>query len=261
MKIALILEYDGRNYCGWQQQPDFPSVQSMLETAASRIASHPVRIIAAGRTDAGVHALYQVAHFETDAKRPSTAWVRGVNSFLPKDISVLWASRIDDDFHARFSAVKRIYRYYLLSRPTRPAIGYKRVGWVHYPLHLEKMRQAAELLIGKHDFSAFRSAECQSKTAVRNLTGLHISCHESLYIFEFCANAFLQHMIRNIVGGLVYVGQQKQSPEWMQELLQARDRTLSAPTLSPDGLYLAGVHYETKWSLPTPDKLQLASII
>lgn len=250
MKIVLALEYDGRGYCGWQRQPGCLSVQSQLETALSGVAGRQIQVTAAGRTDTGVHALCQVVHFETNVQRPSSAWVRGTNALLPGDISVLSAAEVDGDFHARFSATERTYLYYLLSRPSRPGVYHGKVGWVHYPLDLEKMRAAAGLLTGEHDFSAFRSSECQAKTAVRQLTRLEISQDRQFFIFEFCANAFLHHMVRNLLGGLIYVGRGKYPPEWMQTLLEKRDRTLAAPTFSPDGLYLSGVRYDSRWNLP-----------
>lgn len=250
MKIVLALEYDGRGYCGWQKQPGCLSVQSRLESALSGIAGRQIQVVAAGRTDAGVHALCQVVHLETCVRRPLNAWIRGTNALLPGDISILEASEVSDDFHARFSATERTYLYYLLSRPARPGIHYGKIGWVHYPLDLEKMQMAAKLLIGKHDFSAFRSSECQSRTAIRQLTRLNISQHQQIFVFEFCANAFLHHMVRNILGGLVYVGRGKYPPEWMRILLEKRDRTLAAPTFSPDGLYLSGVRYDARWNLP-----------
>lgn len=251
MKIALILEYDGSSYCGWQKQPDCITVQSQLENALTCVANSPIQVIAAGRTDAGVHALCQVVHFETHIIRPLTAWVRGTNALLPADISVLYATEVHDDFHARFSATERTYLYYLLSRATRPGIFHGKVGWTHYALNLDKMRAAARFLIGEHDFTTFRSAECQAKSAIRKLTRLNIDQNGQIFVFEFCANAFLHHMVRNILGGLVYIGQGKHPPEWMQMLLEKRDRTLAAPTFSPDGLYLSGVQYDVKWNLPT----------
>ncbi|MXS79447.1 tRNA pseudouridine38-40 synthase [Nitrosomonas eutropha] len=261
MKIVLILEYDGRGYCGWQKQPDRISVQSRLESALSRIASSQIQVVAAGRTDAGVHALCQVVHFETHVIRPLTAWVRGANALLPDDISVLWASEVNDDFHARFSATERTYLYYLLSRPARPGIFQEKTGWTHYSLDLEKMQTAARFLIGEYDFSAFRSAECQAKNAIRKLIRLDISQSEQFFVFEFCANAFLHHMVRNILGALIYIGQGKHPPEWMQVLLGKRDRTLAAPTFAPDGLYLAGVRYDARWNLPTFNVIRPENVI
>lgn len=251
MKIALVLEYNGEHYHGWQSQPARISVQSVLEVALSRIACHRINVVAAGRTDAGVHALCQVIHFETCTRRPMSAWVRGVNALLPDDIAILWASEVNEEFHARFCAIERRYLYVLLSHPVRPGIYQRKVGWFHKPLELEKMQQAAGLLMGKHDFSAFRTAECQAKNPIRNLTRLTVAQHGDLFIFEFRANGFLHHMVRNIVGSLIYIGQGKYPPIWAQILLQSRDRTLAAPTFSPYGLYLAGITYDEKWNLPT----------
>jgi len=261
VKIVLILEYDGRNYCGWQKQPDCITVQSQLEDALSRVANNPIQVVTAGRTDTGVHALRQVVHFETCVTRPLTAWVRGTNALLPDDISVLNASEVHDDFHARFSAIERTYLYYLLSRSARPGVFHGKIGWTHYPLDLEKMQAAAKLLVGEHDFSAFRSAECQAKSAIRKLVRLDIHQKKQFFVFEFCANAFLHHMIRNILGGLVYVGQGKHPPEWMQMLLSQRDRTLAAPTFSPNGLYLSGIRYDDKWNLPAFSVIQPENVM
>jgi len=250
VRIALILEYNGQGYCGWQKQPGRVSIQSELEKALSRIACCPVQVVAAGRTDAGVHALHQVAHFETDVQRPLTAWVRGVNALLPCDISVLWAAEVDSNFHARFSAIERTYLYQLLNCPARPGVHHGKVGWIHDHLSLGSMQAAAQILVGEHDFSTFRSSECQAKNVVRKLTKLEIKRYGHFLVFEFRANAFLHHMVRNIVGSLVYVGKGKYPPEWIQLLLKNRDRRLAAPTFSPNGLYLSGVRYDPKWSFP-----------
>ena len=260
MKIALALEYDGHNYCGWQKQPDCNTIQSQLESALSSIANNPIQVVAAGRTDTGVHAFCQVVHFETHVVRPLTAWVRGVNARLPSDISVLWAIEVDSDFHARFSAVERTYLYYLLSRSTRPGIFHGKIVWTHYSLDLKKMRAAASFLVGEHDFSAFRSSECQAKNATRKLIRLDIRQHRNFFVFEFCANAFLHHMIRNILGNLIYIGRGKYSPEWISVLLEKRDRTLAAPTFAPDGLYLSNVRYDTKWELPVSGVIQSENV-
>jgi tRNA pseudouridine38-40 synthase len=250
VRIALILEYNGQEYCGWQKQLQHASIQTQLESALSRIACSPVHVVAAGRTDAGVHALYQVVHFDTHVQRPLGAWVRGANAWLPGDISVLWASQVSSDFHARFSAIERTYLYRLLNRPARPGACQGKVGWIHDRLDLEKMRAAARMLMGAHDFSAFRSSECQAKSPVRQLTKLEINCQGHFFLFEFRANAFLHHMVRNILGSLIYVGKGKYPPEWVQMLLEQRDRKFAAPTFSPDGLYLAGVRYDSKWNFP-----------
>jgi tRNA pseudouridine38-40 synthase len=206
--------------------------------------------VAAGRTDRGVHARGQVAHFDTDAARPQSAWVRGVNAFLPDSIAVLWSLEVPSDFHARYSAFARTYRYQLLNRPVRPALEAARIGWFHAPLDLETMREAARALVGEHDFSAFRAAECQAKTPVRTLHSIDIARTGERIDFVVKANAFLHHMVRNIVGSLVYVGCGRQPPSWIAELLAGRDRTRAAPTFGPEGLYLEKVDYDAAWGLP-----------
>ncbi|MCW5618678.1 MAG: tRNA pseudouridine(38-40) synthase TruA [Nitrosomonas sp.] len=250
MRIVLILEYDGSNYCGWQSQPDGCAIQDQLETALSKIAQDNIRVTTAGRTDTGVHALYQVVHFDTPAKRPLTAWIRGANALLPNDIAVLWANEVSEDFHARYSAYERHYRYILLNHPARPGCHDQKVGWFHEPLDLDSMKNGAGRLIGEHDFSAFRAAECQAKSAIRKLTRLDISQHGNIFIFDLTANAFLHHMVRNIIGCLVYVGKGKYPPDWIRTLLESCDRSLAAPTFSPAGLYLSGINYDPKWNLP-----------
>lgn len=249
MRIVLVLEYDGSHYCGWQSQLEGCSIQDALEAAVSRIAQERIRVITAGRTDTGVHALFQVVHFDTQAQRPINAWVRGVNALLPSDIAVLWATETSDQFHARYSAVERRYLYVLLNQSVRPAIQHARVGWHHQPLELEKMQTAANYLIGEHDFSAFRAAECQAKSPIRTITHLSIARHGNTFIFDVRANAFLHHMVRNIIGCLVYVGKQKYPSEWMHELLHSCNRTHAAPTFSAAGLYLAGVKYAGEWPM------------
>lgn len=204
----------------------------------------------AGRTDAGVHALNQVVHFDTDAQRPATAWVRGVNASLPAGLAVLWAQEVSTDFHARYSAVSRCYRYVLLNHPVRPAIGHGRVGWIHLPLDLGPMREAAQHFIGEHDFSAFRSSECQARSPVRNLLRLDIEQQGDYTVFDICANAFLHHMVRNLIGTLIYVGKGKHEPAWAERVLASRDRSLAAPTFDPAGLYLTRVEYDSAWGLP-----------
>jgi len=249
VRIALGLEYDGSRFCGWQSQPSGCGVQDVLETALAQVAGHPVRVVTAGRTDTGVHALAQVVHFDTDANRPETAWVRGVNAFLPPSVAVLWAQPVSDEFHARFSAIGRCYRYLLLNHPVRPALLNGRAGWFHLPLDLDRMREGAGFLLGEHDFSAFRAAECQAKSPVRRMNSLEIRRQGDYIVFDVCANAFLHHMVRNLVGSLVYVGKEKHPPAWIKELLASRDRAMAAPTFAPDGLYLAGVDYEPRWGL------------
>lgn len=250
-RIALGLEYDGRAFCGWQIQPQVETVQSALETALSRMAGHPVRAHAAGRTDSGVHGSMQVVHFDTDARRPLTAWVRGVNSFLPDPIAVLWAREVPESFHSRFSATARHYRYLLLSHPVRPALLCGRVGWIHQAIDLAAMREAAAYLLGEHDFSSFRAAECQAKTPVKTLERLDIHAECDLYRFDFSANAFLHHMVRNIMGALLHVAKGNEPPCWIKTLLAARNRSIAPPTFMPDGLYLAGVSYPAVYGLPS----------
>ena len=250
MRIALALEYDGGPFHGWQSQADGAGVQDVVERALSAIAGGEVRAVAAGRTDAGVHATIQVVHFDTDASRPDTAWVRGVNALLPASIAVRWAVPVSAEFHARFVATGRHYTYLLLDRPVRPALLSGRVGWYHRPLAIEAMRTAAEALIGTHDFSAFRAAECQAKSPVKTLDGIAISREDDMIRFDLHADAFLQHMVRNIVGALVYVGDSRQPSGWLAEVLAGRDRTRGAPTFCAAGLYLTGIDYSVRWNLP-----------
>lgn len=250
MRIALGLEYDGSGYSGWQSQPGGNTIQDELEKALAAIAGAPVRVACAGRTDAGVHALAQVVHFDVQARRPTTAWVRGVNAHLPRDIAVRWATEIDGGFHARFAARARSYRYLLLNRRERPGLLQGKLGWCHQPLDDEAMRAAAACLLGEHDFSSFRSAECQAKSPVKILHRCGLSRHGDCIAFDLEANAFLHHMVRNIVGSLVYVGMGRRPVTWLAELLAARDRRLAAPTFMPDGLYFAGVEYDAAWGLP-----------
>ncbi len=260
MRIALGVEYDGSRFCGWQTQPQGCAVQDALERALAEVASGPVATICAGRTDAGVHALAQVVHFDTGAERPEAAWVRGVNALLPSACAVNWSRPVTQDFHARYSALARHYRYLLLNHPVRPAADQERVGWFHLPLDLEKMQLAARLLIGEHDFSAFRSSECQARTPVRTLTRLDVARRGDYIVFELCANAFLHHMVRNIVGCLVYVGKGKFPPEWLGEVLAGRDRKRAAPTFGAAGLYLSRVTYDTRWGLPETPRATLMSL-
>jgi tRNA pseudouridine38-40 synthase len=249
-RIALGIEYDGSRFLGWQTQPGGGTVQDALEQALGVIAGTPVSVTAAGRTDRGVHARAQVVHFDSEAQRPASAWVRGVNALLPPPVAVLWSKEMPHDFHARYSAMSRTYRYRLLNRAVRPAIDAAYVGWFHLPLDVESMRSAAALLVGEHDFSAFRSSDCQAKTPVRTLQGLELTTHGERIDFVLRANAFLHHMVRNLVGTLVYVGKGKHSPQWVREVLDSKDRTKAAPTFGPEGLYLEAVEYPLRWSLP-----------
>jgi tRNA pseudouridine38-40 synthase len=225
-------------------------VQDVLEAGLAAIAGHAVNVMAAGRTDRGVHARMQVAHFDTEAQRPETAWVRGVNAFLPESMAVLWAQPVPPEFHARFSALSRTYRYRLLNRPVRAALEARLAGWYHGALDVDAMRAAARALVGEHDFSAFRAAECQAKTPVRTVHSITIDRHGDEIHLVIRANAFLHHMVRNIVGSLVYIGAGKQAPSWAGELLAGRDRRKAAPTFAPEGLYLERVEYDPKWGLP-----------
>ena len=235
MRIALGVEYCGTLFRGWQSQAGGGTVQDALEAALAKIAGEPVGCLCAGRTDAGVHATQQVVHFDAPVERPLTAWVRGVNTHLPDGVAVRWAQPVSDAFHARFSAHGRRYRYLLLNRPQRPGLWQGRVGWFHGSLDLEKMQNAAVNLLGEHDFSAFRAAGCQAKSPVKLMTQANVRQSGSLFVFDFAASAFLHHMVRNLVGTLVYIGKGAQPVEWVGELLQMKDRKLAAPTFSPDG--------------------------
>ncbi len=251
MKIALGITYDGSSFCGWQSQPSSCGIQDALELAIANIAQHQIRIHAAGRTDTGVHATGQVVHFETDSIRPTTAWVRGVNAYLPDTIRVEWALEVNVEFHARFSAYERSYQYLLYNAPVASALMATKAGWFHLPLNLSAMSEAASFLLGEHDFSAFRASECQAKTAVRHLKKAEVRAVGKYFIFDFSANAFLQHQVRNMIGALIYIGKGAYSPVYMKELLERRDRNLSPPTFSSNGLYLTAVKYDEKWNLPT----------
>ena len=250
MKIAIGIEYHGAYFQGWQSQPNRQGVQDAVESAIAAVAGEAVRLHAAGRTDAGVHALMQVAHFETTAIRPRQAWIRGTNAHLPPWVRVLWACEVAEDFHARFSARARSYEYVLYNHAVAPASQHGRVGWYHRPLVIEAMQQAVQGLVGEHDFSAFRASECQASSPVRTMHEATVNQHGRYIIFRFRANAFLQHQIRNMVGALVYVGQGKLDALAFNALLQQKNRTLSPPTFMPDGLYFTGVTYDGHWQLP-----------
>ena len=243
MNIALGIEYDGGAFCGWQIQPNMPSVQATLEGAISRFLAQPANVICAGRTDTGVHATGQVVSLATDVVRPERNWIRGLNSHLPPTVAVQWARAVPDDFHARFSAVARTYEYWLYNHPVRSPVYEKRTGWVWRDLNVDAMRKGAECLLGEHDFTSFRAAECQAKSPVRTIESLEIVRKGRLVGMRITANAFLHHMVRNIVGMLVYVGTGRETPERVREVLEARSRAVAAPTFSPDGLYLTGVRY------------------
>lgn len=249
-RFALGIEYDGRDFCGWQTQPSRCALQNHLENALAEVHGAPVQTITAGRTDAGVHAVGQVVHFDAHNFRPDHAWVFGTNARLPTGMSVLWAKAMPDDFHARFGAQERTYRYILLNQPVRPALLAGRVGWIHGDLDVELMQQGAPWLLGEQDFSAFRAAECQARTPVRDLRAVTIWRSGACVQFEFRANAFLHHQVRNMVGALVWVGLRRRPPEWIGEVLQTRDRTKAAATFAADGLYLADVRYDERFDVP-----------
>jgi tRNA pseudouridine38-40 synthase len=251
LRVALGVSYDGRNYLGWQSQPSGQTIQDQLELALGRFCNLPrVTTLCAGRTDAGVHALQQVVHFDTGLDRSSWNWVRGCNALMPRDIAVQWAQRVPDAFHCRASAVSRRYVYVLLDSPVRPSVEAGRVGWVFQPLQLAPMQAAAQWLLGEHDFSSFRASSCQALSPVKTLLRADIRRRGAYWRFDFEANAFLHHMIRNIMGCLIAVGQGKHPPEWMATVLAARSRDAAAPTFSPDGLYFLGPQYPDSWGLP-----------
>ncbi len=263
MRIVLGLEYDGTAYAGWQRQPVSASVitvQEIVELAVSSIANHPVSIVCCGRTDAGVHATQQIVHFDTLITRTIYAWVRGLNALLPKNVSVRWASWVDISFHARYSALERRYTYVLYNNTVRPTLLHNRVGWVHRPLLLDPMQHAAQLLIGQHDFSSFRASQCQAQSPIRTLTHCSIEQRGHLFLVHVQANAFLHHMIRNIVGSLVYVGIGKWSVADFFTAFFAKDRCQGAPTFSPDGLYFCGAIYPQYFNIPQPAMLEFLMV-
>ncbi|TSA09766.1 MAG: tRNA pseudouridine(38-40) synthase TruA [Comamonadaceae bacterium] len=250
MRLALGISYNGQAYQGWQSQLSGQTIQDQLELALSKFSAHKVSTLCAGRTDAGVHGLMQVVHFDTRLDRTSSSWVRGTNSFLPRDIAVQWAQPVPDEFHCRASAQSRRYAYVLLESPVRPSIDHGRVGWAFTPLDLGAMQQAARHLLGEHDFTSFRASACQALSPVKVLQSIDITRRGAYWRFDFEANAFLHHMIRNIMGCLLLVGQGKQQPQWLLEVLRRRDRDAAAPTFSPDGLYFLGPRYAAHWGLP-----------
>ncbi len=250
MRVVLGVEYAGDGFQGWQSQTHGQTVQDVLESAIASITGHKIRLHCAGRTDAGVHATIQVVHFDTDTVRALSSWVRGVNSLLPEGVCVLWARELDDSFHARYSAVGRHYRYLLVDSGVRPAIWARRVGWFHLPLDVELMTDGARRLLGHHDFSAFRASRCQAKSPQKYLYQADVRREGRVIVFDFHANAFLHHMVRNLVGALVYVGKGAMQPEWIETLLSQRDRQMAAPTFPPSGLYLSGIDYPDHYPLP-----------
>ncbi|CAN7181430.1 tRNA pseudouridine(38-40) synthase TruA [Pseudoduganella sp. LjRoot289] len=263
-RIALGVQYDGTAWQGYQTQPCGNTVQDQLEKAMRRFATVPLATTCAGRTDAGVHALGQVVHFDTELNREMHAWVRGINAFLPDSIGVRWAKEVQEvgpafherplhtpqDFHARFSARSRTYHYLLHNHAVRSPLLAGRAGFTHRPMDVERMRAAVPALIGEHDFSTFRAAHCQAKTPVKRMHEIRIERHGDLIVFTLRASAFLHHMVRNLVGSLVYIGAGREEPEWLGQLLAAKDRSRAAPTFMPDGLYLADIEYDERWGLP-----------
>lgn len=251
MRLALSLEYDGSDYWGWQRQSDKASVQAAIEQALSRVAAEPLRVFCAGRTDRGVHATTQIIHFDTDSVRSERAWIVGGNSYLPKDIRLHWVQEVPADFHARFSAYSRRYCYVLQVSPISPAILAPYVSWRYGDdLNEAAMAEAAALLLGQHNFSSFRAAECQAKTPIRTVTLCHLYKQEQFYVLDIEADGFLHHMVRNIMGVLIDIGLGKQPVSWMNEVLTACDRRVAAMTAPANGLYLTHIGYPQHFSLP-----------
>ena len=250
MRIALMVEYDGSQYHGWQAQTDLHTVQKSVEQALCRVADGEVEVVCAGRTDTGVHATSQIIHFDCKIERTIRAWIHGANSFLPKDVCVKWGREMPDAFHARYSALARRYRYVIYNAPIRPALLRCNVTWQYRPLEHRLMHEAAQSLIGEQDFTSFRSVECQSKTPMRNVHSLHVARNGDYIIIDISANAFLHHMVRNIAGVLIAVGSGRKPVSWVSEVLSAKDRRLGAETAPPYGLYLVGVDYPPEFSVP-----------
>lgn len=250
MRIAIGIEYDGTQYCGWQSQQNHISIQSTLESALSKVANEPITIMGAGRTDRGVHALGQVAHFDTNSIRNSRSWILGSNTHLPADISILWAQEIADDFHARYSALSRRYQYFIYNHWVRPAVWRQQATWFYHALDENKMQQAANYFLGEHDFASLRSSECQAKTTSRCVNNFIIKRNNYWIMFDVTANAFLHHMVRNMVGVLLKIGTGEQKPEWVQTVLEARDRRAAGITAPAQGLYLVEVKYPEQYQIP-----------
>ena len=255
MFVACGVEYDGAGFSGWQAQPHAPSVQAVVEAALSKVADHPVRLCCAGRTDAGVHATHQVVHFATTAARRESSWLLGTNANLPNDVTLTWVREVGDDFHARFSAEARSYRYVILTREVPSALLRKRVTWVHESLDAERMQAGARYLHGEHDFSSYWATACQAKSPVRTVHRLDISRHGDFIYLDIQANAFLHHMVRNIAGVLMAIGRGEQEPVWAGEILEHRDRARGGVTAPSGGLYLVGVQYPTRFGLPAQGML------
>ncbi|MHB8454141.1 MAG: tRNA pseudouridine(38-40) synthase TruA [Acidiferrobacterales bacterium] len=250
MRISAIIEYDGSGFCGWQLQEGARTVQGCIEQALGKVADEAVRVITAGRTDAGVHACAQVIHFDTTAVRSDYAWLRGTNSNLPREVGLLWVREVAAEFHARFSATGREYRYVILNRPVRPTFLARRATHEYRPLDAARMQVAAQYLIGTHDFSSYRAVQCQAKSPVRELRRLDIERHGDILVMTVEANAFLHHMVRNLAGVLMTIGAGERAPEWAHEVLEARNRSLGGITASAEGLYLTAVEYPAHFNIP-----------
>ncbi len=249
MRIVLGIEYDGSGFYGWQWQTHHRNIQQTLEEALSKIAQHKITVQCAGRTDTGVHALEQVVHFDTTALRDLQAWHRGTNTHLPPDVRVIWAQEAIGDFHARYRAIARYYRYAILNRATPSALMRGRSTWCALPLDAQKMHEAAQSLLGQHDFTSFRAQGCQSKSPCRRMYFIDVERIGEQVIIDLSANAFLHHMVRNIAGVLMAIGTGKQPVTWTQELLEVKNRRLGGVTAPPDGLHLAGVYYPKQYGL------------
>ena len=261
MRFAVGVEYDGTGYAGWQTQQSAPSIQQVVEAALSRVAAEPIAVICAGRTDAGVHARWQVAHFDTSATRPLRGWLMGSNSALPSDVSIPWVRPVPMHFHARYSAQARTYRYVILNRATRSAFAVKRAAWIHRPLDQVRMAEAATVLVGSHDFSAFRSAECQANSPIRRVEKLTVLRQGDWVLIEATANAYLHHMMRNIAGLLLAIGRGDAPPSWARDVLEGRDRKRNAATAPAEGLYFWGVRYPAVFGLPVPPEDDRSAIM
>jgi tRNA pseudouridine38-40 synthase len=257
-RFAAGLEYDGRPYSGWQHQPGLRTVQDELQRALARVADAPIECTCAGRTDAGVHASAQVVHFDSGAARSERGWRLGANTYLPPDISVIWVREVPAHFHARYAATARSYRYVILNRDSRPGLDTGRATWERRPLDVARMHEAAQVLVGEHDFSAFRAIECQAKSPVRNVERLSVTRGEEWVVIDVTANAFLHHMVRNVAGLLMSVGSGDSPPERVATVLAGRDRKANAATAPPDGLYLAAVRYPAEFGLPVPQSAIIA---
>ncbi len=250
-RIAVGIEYDGSDFCGWQMQSHGTrTVQHEIEKALSIVADHPVKVVCAGRTDTGVHATGQVAHFDCNIDRGVKGWIMGTNAHLPDDVCIHWSRRVDENFSARFSATMRAYRYVIQLRDARPALNHRRVSWLHGALDTQAMHQAAQALLGENDFSSFRSAACQAEHAMRFVESINVSTEAGYVYIDIRANAFLHHMVRNIVGSLIMVGRNEKPVAWIAELLAQKDRTLAGPTAAAEGLYLVAVQYPDEYDLP-----------